>query len=204
MARLECQLGRLSYAAAREPGETSGHGARAAEKPKTENRMTAPTQRIAPADAPPIGQYWKGQGGIYAGIMPDYVGHEPKHLIFSADEAVEEWGGVGRVEPGAASEYDGAANTRALVASQTQYPAAKWADDYEKDGHTDFHLPSRLEWLVAATTIPDQFAPNDWYWSSTDDSKYMVPAQAFGATDLNRFFKHIAARARAVRTIPVA
>ncbi|HWX10481.1 MAG TPA: hypothetical protein VNZ04_00550 [Trinickia sp.] len=202
MARLESQLGRLTQATAREPGETSGHGARAAEKPEMENRMT---QRIAPADAPPIGQYWQGQGGIYAGIMPDYVGHEPKHLIFSADEAVGmKWGGVGHIEPGATSDYDGAANTRALVASEISYPVAQWADNYEKDGHTDFHLPSRLELQVGATTIPDQFSSDGWYWSSTDDSKYMVPTQDFGATGLDRFFKHMTANARAVRTIPVA
>src|SRR6202011_3391023 len=108
------------------------------------------TQPIPIADAPPIGQYWTGQGGIYAGIMPDYVGHQPKHLIFSADEAVDmKWGGTGHIDPGSTSAYDGAANTRALVASEFSYPAAKWADNYEKDGHTDFYLPSQLELQVA-------------------------------------------------------
>jgi hypothetical protein len=202
MPRLECQLGRLIQGTACEPCETSRHGIRAAERPEMENLMTQP---IALADAPPIGQYWQGQGGIYAGIMPDYVGHQPKHLIFSVDEAVDmKWGGTGQIEPGATSHYDGAANTRALVASETPYPVAQWADKYEKDGHTDFHLPSHLELQVAATTIADQLSPDGWYWSSTDDSEYMVPVQGFGTADFDRYFKHMTANARAVRTIPVA
>ena len=167
--------------------------------------MTTPIQPVAPADAPPIGQYWAGQGGIYAGIMPDYVGHQPKHLIFSADEAVNmKWGGVGLVQSGASSPYDGAANTRALVASDIVYPVADWADNYEKDGHTDFHLPSQLELHAGSATIGDQFSSDGWYWSSTDDSKFMVPVEGFGTGDFERYFKHMTANARAVRTIPVA
>ncbi|HEY3540666.1 MAG TPA: hypothetical protein VGL01_24890, partial [Trinickia sp.] len=63
-------------------------------------------------EAPAVGQYWQGQGGLYAGIMPDYEGHEPKHLVFSIDEAVDiEWGSDH--VPEATSRTDGAANTKA-------------------------------------------------------------------------------------------
>ncbi|WP_146013978.1 hypothetical protein [Trinickia dabaoshanensis] len=32
------------------------------------------------AGTPAIGEYWQGQGGIYAGIMPDYAGTSSYHL----------------------------------------------------------------------------------------------------------------------------
>lgn len=153
-------------------------------------------------EAPAIGQYWEGQGGLYAGIMPDYVGHEPKHLIFSVDEAVDiEWG-TG-YSPEATSRTDGAANTQALLAQRMPHPAAKWADDYEKDGHTDFHLPSIAELDVAYVTMPERFVENDMYWSSTDRNAAMVHARNFGDMDMPFFFKVFAGRARAVRTVPV-
>ncbi|HTI16397.1 MAG TPA: hypothetical protein VL598_01900 [Trinickia sp.] len=154
-------------------------------------------------DAPPVGQYWEGQGGIYAGIMADYVGHEPKHLIFSVDEATDVlWGGFAHEEPQARSNWDGEANTRALLSSRRQHPAATWADNYEKDGHTDFHLPSRLELQVASVTIADQFDQNDWYWSSTDRDKAMAYGRNFSGVDMKHLFKSFTGRVRAVRTIP--
>ena len=71
--------------------------------------MTVSPHAPAATRAPAIGEYWPGQGGIYAGVMPDYVGTEPKHLIFSQDEAVDvKWSADARVEPGAQSPYDGA------------------------------------------------------------------------------------------------
>lgn len=152
---------------------------------------------------PAIGAYWPGQGGYYVGVIPDHVGTQPKHLIISEDEAVDvTWGGLGANEPNARSEYDGAANTRALMESRRSHPAAKWADDYEKDGHTDFYLPSRAELQAACTTMPDRFEPNDLYWSSTERSHDMAYTQVFGEFDLDRLFKHMPARVRAVRTIP--
>jgi hypothetical protein len=169
--------------------------------------MTAPTQRIAPADAPPIGQYWQGQGGIYAGIMPDYLGRDPQHLIFSAGEVVGvKWAEYLALDSGATSSFNGEANTRALVASEYWHPAAAWAAEYVKDGHADFHLPSRQEWDVASVTIPEQFAQGEWYWSSSEHS----PTTAWGLNfisddlqdDLQYRQKTSPGRVRAVRTVP--
>lgn len=152
-------------------------------------------------EAPAVGQYWQGQGGLYAGIMPDYEGYEPKHLVFSIDEAVDiEWGSDH--VPEATSRTDGAANTQALLARAMPHPAAKWADDYEKDGHTDFHLPSLAELDVAYVTMPELFFANDMYWSSTDRDAITAYARNFGDTDLDFLFKVFRARARAVRTVP--
>jgi hypothetical protein len=174
------------------------------EKPQKENRMTDTAQGVASAHAPPIGQYWEGQGGIYAGIIPDYVGNEPKHLIVSADEATElTWGDFGYVEPEARSAWDGETNTKALVGSKHRHQAAKWADEYEKDDHADFHLPSRLELEAAYTTIPEHFDQVDWYWSSTDRNPSMAYGRNFSGLDVEYLFKTTTGRVRAVRTIPV-
>lgn len=151
--------------------------------------------------APSVGQYWEGQGGIYAGIMADLVGHEPKHLIFSADEAVDIKWGTDYVEA-ATSRTDGVSNTNALLARRTPHPAAQWAEDYEKDGHTDFHLPSIAELDVAYVTMPEQFFGNDMYWSSTERNASSAYARNFGEVDMDFLFKIFGARARAVRTIP--
>jgi hypothetical protein len=166
-------------------------------------RMTVSRQHIADVVPPAIGSYWPGQGGIYAGVMPDYVGHNPQHLIFSIEEAIGvEWGGYLVHERGAASIYNGAANTRALVESKYRHPAAEWADRHVSDGHKDFHLPSRQEWDIASVTIPEEFVRNDWYWSSTEYSPTAAWGRNFNGVDLPHLFKTYRGRARAVRTIP--
>lgn len=40
--------------------------------------MIDTTQGVRLADAPELGEYWKGQGGLYAGVMPDYEGNAPR------------------------------------------------------------------------------------------------------------------------------
>jgi hypothetical protein len=170
--------------------------------------METTTQRFAPADAPAIGQYWEGQGGIYAGIMPDYVGTQPRFLIFAADEAVDlTWGGGGSSESGALDTDYGTANTKHLAECRRyrhDHEAAKFAKEYEKDGHRDFYLPSKRELDVAYQTIRDQFDPMDWYWSSTEQSKLGAYARNFGEVDLRTFFKDLKARVRPVRSMPVS
>jgi hypothetical protein len=170
--------------------------------------MDAITSRFKPSDAPPVGEYWKGQGGIYAGIMPDYVGTEPRFLVFAADDAVDlSWGGFGSPEPGARDPYNGVGNTRSLVRCARRphlHDAAHFAAEYEKDGHRDFYLPSKRELDVAYETIPDSFAPAEWYWSSTEESKIMAYGRTFDGPGMPSFFKHEEGRVRPVRSFPVA
>lgn len=170
--------------------------------------MTTTTQRLTPEDAPKIGEYWRGQGGIYAGIMPDYVGAEPRFLIFAAEEGVGlHWGGIGSTEPGAHDAYNGAGNTRALTTcwrSSHMHDAAHFAAEYEKDGHDDFYLPAKRELDVAYRTIRDSFDETDWYWSSTEESKTMAYGRNFGEVESPSLFKHTEGRVRPVRSIPVA
>lgn len=124
-----------------------------------------------PVTVPEPGRYWTGQGGIYAGVLPGNAEHGAQHLVFSTDEGVElNWGHASHGMLGAASGFDGAANTETMIKAPGANPAAEWAHTYEKDGHRDFHLPSRQEWDVAAEKIPDQFSNNAWYWTSTEHS----------------------------------
>jgi hypothetical protein len=154
---------------------------------------------------PGIGEYWPGQGGLYAGIMPGSEGHHARHLIVSVDEVDGvAWGGWNASETDARSSHDGSTNTWALMGCGHAHPAAQWAADYTKDGHTDFHLPSRRELEVAAGTMRDAFAPA-WYWSSTEHSWATAWGRSFGNDEARRIVesKYESGRARAVRTIPV-
>lgn len=159
-----------------------------------------------PEGVPKVGEYWPGQGGIYAGIIPDYQGYQSRHLVVSVDEAVNvDWGGPKEHELDARSRDDGHANTWALSVCGHSHPAAEWAYDYTKDGHSDFHLPSRRELQIAASAIPDKFAP-DWYWSSTEHSWPTALGRSFARdeTYIDIKSKDELGRARAFRTIPVA
>ncbi|MGN6650935.1 hypothetical protein [Trinickia sp.] len=162
------------------------------------------------ADAPQVGQYWEGQGGFYAGIIPDYVGTQPRFLIFAADEAIDvEWGGLGSDDGGALDTDNGSPNTQSLTEcrhGKDPHEAAQYASSYEKDGHRDFYLPSRRELDVAFQTIPDKFDPSDWYWSSTQQSRLGAYGRDFGdqSVPVPSLPKHIKGRARPARSIPVA
>ncbi|WP_206950987.1 DUF1566 domain-containing protein [Trinickia acidisoli] len=167
--------------------------------------MIDTTQGVRLADAPKLGEYWPGQGGLYAGIMPDYEGTQPRVLIVAEDEAVDiPWGGFGATEEGAHEDGDGHANTRDLVGCPKPWHghhAARFAAAYEKDGHKDFYLPSHRELEIANVTIRDAFDKTDWYWSSTEQSSAMAWGRSFGDVHLESLFKHMPARARPVRSM---
>lgn len=158
------------------------------------------------AGAPRVGEYWAGQGGIYAGIMPDYEGTRPYHLLLSADEAVDvEWGGYAQADSSARSESNGAENTDRLLRCGHLHPAARWAAGYQKDGQTDFYLPSGRELAMAAASLPDQFSRSHWYWSSTEHSSTEAQGANFNSMPMKQTFKsYLYGRARAVRRLFVS
>lgn len=126
----------------------------------------AEPQQGIPADRPAIGQYWPGQGGIYAG---DFLGGDG--VIYglivadcgtSQDIGKAPWGQNGSL---ALSDWDGLRNTTALIAGDN--PAAKLVAKYANDGCTDFYLPARRELLLACANLHDRFGKDSWYWTST-------------------------------------
>lgn len=157
------------------------------------------------AGTPAVGEYWQGQGGIYAGIMPDYAGTSPYHLVLSTHEAVDvKWGPYGVPEDQARSEHDGYANTDALMQCEHRHEAARWAAAYQKDGHTDFYLPARHELEMVAASVPDEFSRSKWYWSSTENTAQNARGANFNGMEMRHMFKSFAGQARAVRRIYVS
>jgi len=128
---------------------------------------------------PRIGQPWPGQGGIYAGAIRGAEGQPDRHIVVAAADLGEfAWGDHGKDAPGATSDLDGAANTRTLVA-EGDHPAAHACVEFSADGHSDFYLPARRELALAAANVPEVFAKEGWYWSSTQASRHYAFAQYF-------------------------
>lgn len=146
------------------------------------------------------GEYWAGQGGHFICTLPAMHGLPARHLIAAAEENECTWGKGGEDVPGAASQFDGKANTAALVA-HGGHPAAEWAASYEANGLKDYYLPSRLELLMCYLAAPQLFKKEGYYWSSSQYSRYYAWCQdfKFGYSYLNG--KDDELRARPVRTI---
>lgn len=160
----------------------------------------------SPTSAPAIGQFWRGQGGIYAGLMRGHDSNPDYHLIVPTDPHgfVREiaWGSQGKEEAGAVSDFDGQANTAALVKSKHDHPAAEWAAGLDIDGHADFYLPSRRELRLCWVNVPELFEEG-WYWSSTQYSAHIAWTQRFDGGNQGNFVKDFALRARAVRRLVI-
>ena len=133
---------------------------------ENESGTAAEPQQGIPADRPAIGQYWPGQGGIYAG---DFLGGDGfvYGLIVADCGTVQDIGKApwGQNRSLALSDWDGLRNTTVLIAGD--HPAAKLAAKYTNDGCTDFYLPSRREMLLASANLHDLFGKESWYWTST-------------------------------------
>lgn len=150
---------------------------------------------------PGIAEYWEGQGGIYVGLMRGENGNPDYHLIVPTAEAafIEDikWGAVGTEVTGAANQYDGKANTDALV-KHGGCPAAEWAAGLHIEGHSDFYLPSRRELALCFANVPDLFK-RQWHWSSTQFSALNAWLQHFGGGGQGNYRKGYEFSARAVR-----
>jgi hypothetical protein len=135
--------------------------------------------RDSPQITPPLGQVWPGQGGIYVATVPAMLGLPARHLIASSEETKLRFGPTSRDIAGAKSHGDGIANTLALLADAEKHPAARWCADYRADGHSDFHLPSRFDLLMAFLQAREAFNEDGWYWSSTQFSRASAFVQGF-------------------------
>lgn len=148
-------------------------------EPDVEPVPNAPTV----AGRPPIGEYWPGQGGIYAG---DFRGSDG--VVFGQIIGREEDIGTARWAPDGTrltSDWDGAENTRLLL---SDCPAAKLAARYTADGHADFYLPAQRELQFACANVRHLFGESGWYWSSTSRGESYAWAVDFedGYTILSR------------------
>lgn len=152
---------------------------------------------------PAAGEIWPGQGGRFICTVAASEGLPARHLVFGTSEAEDLTFGPYLDVPGAKSLLDGRANTAALLASGSEHPAAAWAAAYTEDGHTDFHLPSRVDLVLAHAHAKEHFSEDDWYWSSTQGSRSYAFVQGFelgGSGWLGKDGEH---RVRACRWIHV-
>ncbi|MCY1298125.1 hypothetical protein D9M70_475970 [compost metagenome] len=151
---------------------------------------------------PPLGAVWPGEGGVYAGLVRGHGGAPDYYLIVPTGDDSEfedlAYGGRGAEIEGAGSAWDGLANTRALLASGMDCPAAKAAVGFSRDGHSDFYLPARSELQVAEANVPEVFS-KVWHWSSTQFSASYAYTMTFSGGFQDGLVKDIEARVRPVR-----
>jgi hypothetical protein len=122
------------------------------------------------------GELWAGQGW-YAGICSAPDGTR-WHLMVperARDELRRvKWGGYGTEIPGAASIYDGQANTADMVTAGSELAKAVQAVG------EGCYLPSRAEALLMFATLKDQLG-EDPMWTSTQYSANDAWCQYFGS-----------------------
>lgn len=168
--------------------------------------LLAPGAVIASSSSTPdLGEKWPGQGGVFAGTVRGRDGKPSYHLIVapeSSDGVDLQYGGRGTEVDGAASPWDGEANTAALIAAKTSHPAAEFAANYEHEGHSDYYLGSHAEMGIAWANVPELFSKS-WYWTSSQSSANDAWGQDFVAGYQGYYDKGHEGRVRPVRKIPV-
>ena len=155
-------------------------------------------------DVPSIGAVWPGEGGVNGGLgrkedgTPEWLIAPPIPVGYFKEV---EYGGRGVDIDGAASWYDGLANTRALLATGGGYPAARKCADLVYEGHHDYFLPAKLQ-LAQIYASLHGVIPKEWVLSSTQSSAYDAWYQYFANGNASNWLKDDKAGALAVRSIP--
>ncbi|WLG49164.1 DUF1566 domain-containing protein [Pseudomonas sp. FP1742] len=158
----------------------------------------ANVQPIAPTNIPALGAEWPGQGGFNGGLVAAR-GDVPAHylIIAKSDIGDHEWGGRGK-ESGATSKTDGLSNSEVLQ-SEGSHPAIEAVAAYTAEGHQDFYLPACAELYHCWVNVPELFAKDTWYWSSSQRSATNAFFVVFGGGGQGSNAKGSAARVRPVR-----
>lgn len=122
---------------------------------------------------PPIGAVWAEQGGVFGGFVKGRDGR-PVPIIVPEDIKASlisniAWGSRGKEEPGARDDWDGPANTLALVNSKHSHPAAEKVAEARIGGYRDWYLMARREAPVLYANLP--MSELGWCWTSTESSR---------------------------------
>jgi hypothetical protein len=151
---------------------------------------------------PRPGDYWHGQGGVFAGAYR-LDGHI-YGLILATNSAAEnicgKWGPLGKRIDGADSYVDGLANMQAMIAAGNDHPIVEQIRALNIDGHSDFYWPAQREQNLLLINTPE-FLNKGWHWSSTQYDAGYAWDQDFenGHQDVND--KDNSRAARAVRRL---
>lgn len=158
---------------------------------------------LATAIAPRLGEFWEGQGGIFAGIVRGAAGWPDHYLIIPTHQAAEfhevTLGTYDQDVTGATSKSNGMANTTALAEAGSEL--CKKILELEIEGHRDWYLMSANEAHIAAANVPELFEKEGWYWTSTQDGRSSAFVQDFEGGYHSYGSKDYERRARAVRRI---
>lgn len=145
-------------------------------------------------------------GSRYAGglVFYTYGGGHGLVCAESDQSAGAEWGCLETLIGGTSTDlYTGAANTEAIVAGCTEPGiAAKLCYDLSLNGYDDWFLPSIDELALMYTNLYLQdlvYFASDWYWSSSEDSRFNAWTQGFGSGGQLSEGKANTRRVRAVR-----
>ena len=151
---------------------------------------------------PAIGEYWVGQGGVYAGMNRGQDSGRDFCLIVPTDPRAvfsKRCLGTYGIDVNSATSYhNGQANTRALAEAGSEL--CKEILALEIDGHSDFYLPSQTELMLCWVNVPELFE-KVWHLSSTQYSTGNAWVQYFLNGDTSSYYKKFDASARACRRL---
>tara|TARA_R110002126_G_scaffold196174_1_gene344019 strand:+ start:1370 stop:2026 length:657 start_codon:yes stop_codon:yes gene_type:complete len=141
--------------------------------------LITPTQPIPAVIGEPFG------GGYFAGYISHTADGNPTHALIVAPRATGAtgspytlttslaWKTTNTTTAGTTSDFDGAANTAAMVAAGiADHPAANFCVDLNIDGFTDWYLPSRYELDIAYFNLKPSTTANSTSWGT---NIYAVP-----------------------------
>jgi hypothetical protein len=124
-------------------------------------------------------------GGYFAGYISHTADGNPTHALIVAPSATGAtgtgytlttnlaWKTANTTTAGTTSDFDGAANTAAMVtAGIADHPAANFCKNLSIGGFTDWYLPARYELDIAYFNLKPGTQANDTNWGS---NIYSVP-----------------------------
>ena len=163
----------------------------------------ANVQPIYSHSIPELGAVWPGQGGFNGGLVAARDDAPAHYLIVAAkDVGDHEWGGRG-IEVKGLSKTDGYTNAQVLIGNEdeTKYPASNACAEHQADGHHDFYLPAAAELYHCWLNVPELFAKDTWYWSSSQRSASFAFFMTFGVGNQISNGKNNELRVRPVRRL---
>ncbi|PHM20966.1 MAG: DUF1566 domain-containing protein [Curvibacter sp. PD_MW3] len=146
--------------------------------------IDSPTIQHIGIKLPPLGTMLPHLGGAFWALQrakpgsgqADYAIIVPTGPEFELRNVA--WGGYGVDKPGAACQWDGQANTKALLANADDHPVVAPLMQ-GIGGLTDLYIPSLREMHNLAANGCDAFDPDTWYWTSTQYSRDYAWGQVF-------------------------
>jgi hypothetical protein len=125
------------------------------------------------------------EGGFFAGLISHTADGNPTHALIVAPRETGasgggytlttnlQWKTGATATAGTSSDFDGAANTAAMVAAGiADHPAAEFCVNLSIGGFADWYLPARWELDVAYFHLKPTTAGNNTNWG---DNPYSVP-----------------------------